>query len=117
MLAIVMPTFSESSVTLIFRFANMTSMLMMIGILVPLYRQVVLGFHIYGALQESFKHGRGRGNYGRDKDQKKTHHNTARNVILLAALNYKEVAFCPNNKGGKDHRAVFYDPQSSHRTL
>jgi hypothetical protein len=27
MLAIVMPTFSESTVTLIFRFANMTSML------------------------------------------------------------------------------------------
>jgi hypothetical protein len=27
----VMPTFSESSVTLIFRFANMTSMLMMIA--------------------------------------------------------------------------------------
>jgi hypothetical protein len=38
MLAIVMPTFSESSVTLIFRFANMTSMLMMIAMLVSLYR-------------------------------------------------------------------------------
>jgi hypothetical protein len=33
-LAIVMPTFSASSVTLIFRFANMTSMLMMIAIVV-----------------------------------------------------------------------------------
>ncbi len=33
-LAIVMPTFSASSVTLIFRFANMTSMLIMIAILV-----------------------------------------------------------------------------------
>jgi hypothetical protein len=38
MLAIVMPTFSASSVTLIFRFANMTSMLMMIAMVVPLYR-------------------------------------------------------------------------------
>jgi hypothetical protein len=38
MLAIVMPTFSVSSVTLIFRFANMTSMLIMIAMLVPLYR-------------------------------------------------------------------------------
>ena len=32
MLAIVMPTFSASSVTLIFRFANITSMLIMIAI-------------------------------------------------------------------------------------
>jgi hypothetical protein len=32
MLAIVIPTFSASSVTLIFRFANMTSMFMMIAI-------------------------------------------------------------------------------------
>lgn len=32
MLARVMPTFSASSVTLIFRFANMTSMLIMIAI-------------------------------------------------------------------------------------
>jgi hypothetical protein len=38
MLAIVMPTLSESSVTLIFRFANMTSMLMMIAMLVSLHR-------------------------------------------------------------------------------
>jgi hypothetical protein len=38
MLAIVMPTFSDNSVTLIFRFANMTSMLMMIAMLVSLNR-------------------------------------------------------------------------------
>jgi hypothetical protein len=38
MLAIVMPTRSASSVTLIFRFANMTSMLMMIAMLVSLHR-------------------------------------------------------------------------------
>jgi hypothetical protein len=31
MLAMVMPTFSASSVTLIFRFANITSMLMMMA--------------------------------------------------------------------------------------
>jgi hypothetical protein len=35
--AIVMPTFSASSLTLIFRFANMTSMLMMIAMLVSLH--------------------------------------------------------------------------------
>jgi hypothetical protein len=38
MLAIVMPTLSASSVTLIFRFANITSMFMMIATLVSLYR-------------------------------------------------------------------------------
>ncbi len=37
-LANVMPTLSASSVTLIFRFANMTSMLMMIAMLVSLHR-------------------------------------------------------------------------------
>jgi len=55
MLAIVMPTFSVSSVTLIFRFANMTSILMMMAMRVPLYRQVVLGFYIHGILQNPFK--------------------------------------------------------------
>jgi hypothetical protein len=35
MLAIVMPTFSASSVTLIFRLASMTSMLMMMAMQVP----------------------------------------------------------------------------------
>ncbi len=49
-LAIVMPTFSASSVTLIFRFANMTSMLIMIAMLVSLYREVVLTFDIHGFL-------------------------------------------------------------------
>ena len=38
MLAIVIPTLSDSSVTLIFRFANMTSILMMMAMLVPLHR-------------------------------------------------------------------------------
>jgi hypothetical protein len=41
--AIVIPTLSASSVTLIFLFASMTSMLMMIAMRVSLYRQVVLG--------------------------------------------------------------------------
>ena len=50
MLAIVMPTLSASSVTLIFRFANMTSMFMMIAMLVALHHQVVLGLDIYGTL-------------------------------------------------------------------
>jgi hypothetical protein len=37
MLAIVMPTLSASSVTLIFLFANMTSMLMIMAMLVSLH--------------------------------------------------------------------------------
>jgi hypothetical protein len=37
MLAMVIPTLSASSVTLIFRFANMTSMLMIIAMLVSLH--------------------------------------------------------------------------------
>src|SRR3990167_5532394 len=53
MLAIVIPTFSASSVTLIFRFANMTSMLMMMAMSVSLYHQVVLGLHVHGTLQRS----------------------------------------------------------------
>jgi hypothetical protein len=40
----VMPTLSASSVTLIFRFANMTSMLMMMAMLVSSNREVVFGF-------------------------------------------------------------------------
>src|SRR5205814_5467469 len=55
MFAMVMPTFWASSVTLIFRLANMTSMLMMIAILVSLHRQVVLGFYIHGILQNPLK--------------------------------------------------------------
>jgi hypothetical protein len=38
MLAVVMPTLSASSVTRIFRLANMTSMLMTIAMPVPLHR-------------------------------------------------------------------------------
>ena len=58
-LAIVMPTLSASSVTLIFRLANMTSMLMMIAMSEGgLHRQVVFGFQIDGVLQNPFKHGR-----------------------------------------------------------
>lgn len=36
-LAMVIPTFSDNSVTLIFRFASMTSILMMIAIIMPLH--------------------------------------------------------------------------------
>jgi hypothetical protein len=50
MLDIVMPTFSASSVTLIFRFANMTSMVMMIAIRLLLHREIVFGLHIDGTL-------------------------------------------------------------------
>lgn len=46
-LAMVMPIFSASSVTLIFLFASITSMFMIIDIYLKLNRQVVLGFYIY----------------------------------------------------------------------
>ena len=49
-LAIVMPTFPVSSVTLIFRFANMTSMLIIIAMRVSLYRQIVLALYFYSIL-------------------------------------------------------------------
>src|SRR4051794_21725304 len=55
-LAIVMPTLSASAVTLIFRRASMTSMLMMIAMSVWSHRQVVLGFDVQGILQNPFKH-------------------------------------------------------------
>src|SRR5439155_24320480 len=80
-LAIVMPTLSASSVTLIFRFANMTSMLMMIAILVSLHRQIVLGFYIYGILQKPLKHRRCGSNHDRTKGDKNAHKNPAGPVI------------------------------------
>ena len=65
----VMPTFSASSVTLIFRLASITSMLMMIGILIRLYRQVVLRLQLYRALEGSFEYCRGGGDDRGDEDQ------------------------------------------------
>ena len=41
-LAIVMPTLSASSVTLIFRFANITSMFIIIAMIVGLHGKIVL---------------------------------------------------------------------------
>src|SRR4051812_36126105 len=77
MLAMVMPTFSARSVTLIFRLASITSMLMMIAILSGLHRQVVFGFQIDCALQSFLKYGCRGGCDGRDEDEKKPHHYTA----------------------------------------
>src|SRR3990167_10900328 len=53
-LAIVIPTFSVSCVTLIFRLASITSMLMIIAIY--LNSEVVFGFNIDGFLEELLKH-------------------------------------------------------------
>ena len=80
-LAIVMPTFSASSVTLIFRLASITSILIMIAMLAGLYRQIVLGLRIYCALQRFFKHRRRRGYDNGNKDQQEPHHDAAGNVI------------------------------------
>ena len=80
-LAMVMPTFSASSVTLIFRFASITSILIRIAMPIWLYRQVVLRLQVDGALQCFFKHrGRG-GNDNGNEDQKKPHHDSSGNVI------------------------------------
>jgi hypothetical protein len=100
MFAIVMPTLSASSVTLIFRFANMTSMLMMMAIPVTLHRQVVLRLYLYGALQKSLKYGRRCGNYDTGKSHQEAHGNTARNVILTA-YKYEKVGFCRSDKTDK----------------
>ena len=83
MFAIVMPTFSASSVTLIFRLASMTSMLMMIGM--ALDGQVVFGLQVHGILQEPLEHGGRGGDYGKHKNHPKSHRNTARDVVLAAA--------------------------------
>jgi hypothetical protein len=88
-LAIVMPTLAASSVTLIFRFANITSMLIMIATPVSLYRQVVFGFYIHGILQNPLKHRR----CGRDNDRAQgdedAHKNPACAVITIAQHNEK----------------------------
>src|SRR6185436_17538693 len=73
--AIVIPTRSASSVTDIFRFANMTSMLMMIAILLD--GEIVLGFDIDRRLQDAFKHRGGRGDDGRNEDNENAHRDSA----------------------------------------
>src|SRR6188472_4239850 len=61
----VMPTFSESSVTLILRFASMTSIRMIMVMSATSYRHVVLGLDVHGVLQASVEHG----HRGRDHDR------------------------------------------------
>lgn len=115
-LAMVMPTFSASSVTLIFRLASITSILIMIAMRVWLYRQVVLGLQIYSALQRFFKYRRRGSYYERDEDQKQAHHDTAGNVIL-AAPNEEEVGLCSQQKTHKRHRAALDGSQCFQGTL
>src|SRR6187401_2191431 len=115
-LAIVIPTFSASSVTLIFRFANITSTLIMIAMLVGSHREVVFGFHIQGILPKPLEHRGRRGDDDRQKNQKKAHHNPARNVVF-AAYRYKYVGFCRCDKANESQGAVFYRLQSFHGLL
>ena len=70
-LAIVMPTCCDSSVTLIFRFANMTSILMIIAILRTSYRKVVFLLDCDRILQEFLKDSSKDGNHhaGENDDQ------------------------------------------------
>jgi hypothetical protein len=114
MLAIVMPTLSVSSVTLIFRFANMTSMLMMIAMAVPLYRQVVLGFYIHRILQNPFKHRRRGGDDNRREGNENPHENPRRPVIFIPK-NHEDYA--NHNKTDNGDCAIFYDPQAIHGRL
>src|SRR3954453_6386961 len=107
MFAKVIPAFSANTVTLIFLFDNMTSMLMMIAM--ALYRQVVLGLQVDGILQKPLKHSRRRADYGRDKDHHKTHSNTGGDVIL-AAHGDEQVSDCRSNRGDQGYGAILYDP-------
>src|SRR5678816_4159289 len=72
--AIVMPTFSESSVTLIFRRASITSRLTIMVMGATSYRQVVLGLHVHGVLQRSFEDGHRSRNHDRSERDEDTHH-------------------------------------------
>src|SRR5262245_17301477 len=82
--AIVMPTLSESSVTLILRLASITSILTIMGTSATSYRQVMLGLHVHGALQASFENGHRGRNHDRDEGDEGAHEHTPRAIIALA---------------------------------
>src|SRR5262245_38783294 len=81
MFAIVMPTLSESSVTLIFRFASITSMLTIMAMSATSYRQIVLGLHVHGALQGSLENGRRGRDHDRDEPDRCAHHHAPGAVV------------------------------------
>src|SRR5690606_6564851 len=72
MLAIVMPTLSESSVTLIFRLASMTSRLMMIATLFTSDRQIILRLDLNGTFQQLLKNRGKKRNHHRSECREKT---------------------------------------------
>lgn len=84
-LAIVMPTRSASSVTLILRFASMTSMLMMMAMLVSSHGEVMLGLQIHGVLQDPFEHRRHDGDDDRGEDNEEAHENRGSGIVVVAA--------------------------------
>src|SRR5690242_9384737 len=105
MLDIVMPTFSVSSVTLIFRFASMTSILMMMAMRVSLYRQIVLGFYIHGILQNPFRYSRRGGDDNCRKANEDAHEKPGRPVFPVTT-DHENDAY--RNKTDKSQCAIFY---------
>src|SRR3989344_5098758 len=80
-LAIVIPTFSVSSVTLIFLLASITSMLTIIDI--PLYRQIILGFNVQRVLQKLLEDRREDAGDEWRKDKDESEHHSARGVVFV----------------------------------
>src|SRR6185503_4724866 len=106
--AIVMPTLSESSVTLIFRFASITSRLMIMGTRTTSYRQVVLGLHVHGVLHGPFENGhRGRDHDREEGDDDAHHHPTG--AIFIGVR--KDDDFGSRDENDEGDRAVLDRPQ------
>src|SRR4051812_2466898 len=114
-LAIVMPTFSARSVTLIFRLASMTSMLMMIAMCWGgLHGQVILGFHIHGILENPFERRRGGGNDDGSEGDEDAHEDAAGAVVR--GVQHDE-HFTSRHKADDGDGAELYSPKCFHGRL
>jgi len=81
--AIVIPTLSDSSVTLIFRFANMTSRFTIIGMPSTSNGQLIFLFDFNRLLQQLLQH---RGEHSDDKRRKRhnqTDEDDSRSIVFL----------------------------------
>src|SRR6266550_2759851 len=79
--AIVMPTLSESSVTLIFRLASITSRLTIMVTSGTSYRQIILGLHVHGVLQGPLENGHRGRHHDRGEGDENAHEDTTRSII------------------------------------
>src|SRR5215813_11333346 len=109
--AIVMPTFSESSVTLIFRLASITSILTIMVTSPASYRQVIHGLHVHGLLQGSLENGHRGRNHDRGGGDEDAHEHTARAIIAMAQ---HDEDFSYRDKADERNRTVPYGSQRSH---